>query len=187
MVRSNAELVNASLAGDVDAFGELVRRYERAVWATAWRYLRDRHAAEDVAQETFLVAFSRLGRLRRSDSIGVWLLRIAHRQALLARRRKRKANSLDSHEEAAAPAVCDPSTELSADLEVVLQALGELPEHERIVMALRYLDGHSVAAVAQITGRPVGTVTQQLSRAVRRLRQRFQSQNDPREMSYESR
>jgi RNA polymerase sigma-70 factor (ECF subfamily) len=187
VVRSNAELVKGSLAGDVDAFGELVRRYERAVWATAWRLLRDRQAAEDVAQETFLVAYSRLGEVRRPDSIGVWLLRIAHRQALLARRRRRPASSLDSHEEAAAPAISDPSTDLSADREEVLQALGELPEHERIVMALRYLDGHSVAAVAQITGRPVGTVTQQLSRAVRRLRQRFQSQNDPQEMTYESR
>jgi RNA polymerase sigma-70 factor (ECF subfamily) len=179
-VRSNADLVNSSLAGNADAFGELVRRYERAVWTTAWRMLRNYHAAEDVTQETFLAAHRRLEKLRNPDSVGVWLLRIAHRKALGVVQRQKPTSSLASGTDLASAV---QSAHLSTDLLDVLRALGELPEHERIVMALRYLDGYPVATVAELTGRPVGTVTQQLSRAIRRMQKRLNSE----ELNYEPR
>jgi RNA polymerase sigma-70 factor (ECF subfamily) len=173
-------LVNSSLAGDAEAFGELVRRYERAVWTTAWRLLRNHHAAEDVTQETFLAAHRRLQKLSRPDSVGVWLLRIAHRQALREVQRRRPTRTLAFDSELAARA---PPAHDAADLHEVLHALSELPEHERLVMALRYLDGHSVATVAELTGRPVGTVTQQISRAVRRMQKKLKSEK----LTYEPR
>ena len=62
------------------------------------------------------------------------------------------------------------ASSLSIDSELLLAALARLPEHERLVVALRYLEGHSVAEIGQVLGRPVGTVTKQLSRAIQRLR-----------------
>ena len=56
------------------------------------------------------------------------------------------------------------------DFEDVVRVVGRLPEHEREVVMFHYLDGYSAREVADLTGRPVGTVTKQLSRAVRRLR-----------------
>src|SRR5262249_57094256 len=93
--RADEEIVRAVLRGDREAFALLVSRHERAVWATAWRVLRDNHAAADAGQEAFLQAFRRLGDLRRPEQFGVWVLRIARREAIrLARRRGRDPSRL---------------------------------------------------------------------------------------------
>ncbi|SIO40388.1 RNA polymerase sigma factor, sigma-70 family [Singulisphaera sp. GP187] len=138
-MQTDAEIVLAVLRGDREAFAALVARHERAVWATAWRILRDNHTAADAGQEAFLQAFHRLGDLRRPEQFGVWLLRIARRESLrLARRRARDpSRSLDEsgteppqeHNRANGPA-----TRLSADSEDLLAAVTRLPEHERLVV-----------------------------------------------------
>lgn len=87
-MQTDAEIVRAALLGDRGAFAALVARHERAVWATAWRVLRDDHAAADAGQETFLKAFHRLGALRRPELFGVWLLRIARRTSSILDRPK---------------------------------------------------------------------------------------------------
>ena len=178
-MQADAEIVRAVLHGDRQAFTALVTRHERAVWATAWRVLRDDHAAADAGQEAFLQSFHRLGDLRRPEQFGVWLLRIARRESIrLARRRARDpCRSLD--ETGTDPpqdrdGTAGSATRLSADAEDLLAAVARLPEHERLVVALRYLEGHSVAEVAAALGRPVGTVTKQLSRAIERLKVRTQ-------------
>ena len=146
-----------------------------AVWTTAWRVLHDDHAAADAGQEAFLQAFHRLGALRRPEHFGVWLLRIVRRESIrMARRRTRDpGRSLDAVGADLARDHCridGPATRLTADAEDLLAAVAGLPEHERLVVVLRYLDGLSVAEVAAALGRPVGTVTKQLSRAIERLR-----------------
>jgi RNA polymerase sigma-70 factor (ECF subfamily) len=169
-MHTNDELIRAALGGEQAAFAELVRRYERAAWATAWKVLRDYHAAQDATQDAFVEAYRRLGQLRCPDHFGVWLLRITQREAWRLARRRRQAQSLAVVADHAAGTAPDPLTPETDDL---LQALGRLPEHERLVVALRYLDGYPVAEVARLTGRPVGTVTKQLSRALERLRSFF--------------
>jgi RNA polymerase sigma-70 factor, ECF subfamily len=172
-MQADGEIVRAVLRGDRDAFATLVARHERAVWTTAWRVLRDNHAAADAGQEAFLHAFRRLRDLRSPEQFGIWLLRITRRESIrLSRRRVRDpSHSLD---EAGADPPQDPAASqlngLSNDSEELLAAVAKLPEHERIVVALRYLDGHSVAEVAAALGRPIGTVTKQLSRAIERLK-----------------
>lgn len=173
-MQADAEIVRAVLGGDRGAFAALVARHERAVWATAWRILRDDHAAADAGQEAFLQAFRRLERLRRPDLFGVWLLRIARREAVrLARRRSHEpGGGLGADGDSGPPDRDAPATRLPDDAEELLRAVAELPEHERLVVGLRYLEGHSVAEVAAALGRPVGTVTKQLSRAIERLKAR---------------
>jgi RNA polymerase sigma-70 factor (ECF subfamily) len=169
-MRTNEELIAAVLSGEQAAFAELLRRFERAAWTTAWKILRDYHAAQDATQNAFVEAYRRLGQLRSPDLFGVWLLRITGREALRLARQRRKVDSLASAGDFAASQAGDPLTPEASDL---LLAIGRLPEHERLVIVLRYLDGLTVAEVARLTGRPVGTVTKQLSRAIERLRSMF--------------
>jgi len=169
-VRSNSDLIDAVLCrGDDLAFETLVLRYERLVWTTAWRVLRDYHATQDATQETFLIAHARLAELRDASSLGFWLARIAAREALRVAKQRLKAGPLDGLD----PPAPDASPRINAEFQALLDAIGELPEHERVVTVLRHLNGHSVQEVAELTGRPVGTVTKQLSRALKRLKAEF--------------
>lgn len=158
------ELVRAVLDGDQAAFADLVRRYERAVWATAWKVLRDYHATQDATQDAFVEAYCRLGQLRRADLFGVWLLRIARNEALRHARQRWKSAALVAADNIATP------ESLTPDMADLVDAVGRLPDQERLVVALRYLEGLPVADIARHTARPIGTVTKQLSRALERLR-----------------
>jgi RNA polymerase sigma-70 factor (ECF subfamily) len=170
-MRGDAEIVREVLAGDQRSFAQLVARHEKAAWATAWRVLRDEHAASDAVQEGFLQAFGRLKNLREQSSFGAWLLRIVRREAVrLARQRSRHAaRSISEGADDLADAEKARSS-LQADRERMLAAVARLPEHERVVVSLRYLEGHAVTEISVILGRPIGTVTKQLSRALERLR-----------------
>ena len=160
----DADLVRATLAGDTRAFGELTRRYQRAACAAAWSALHDRHAAEDAAQEAFLTAFTRLGDLRDPAAFGSWLLRIARQKA--GRIAERARTTVPVPDLAVGPDAAD----LGDESRRVLAAVMALPDVESQVVILHYFDGHPVPAVAAMLGRPVGTVTKQLSRAYARLR-----------------
>lgn len=165
---TDEELVERVRGGDDEAYAQLVRRYERLVRAAVQNLVRDLHAAEDAAQETFLAAFESLDSLRQAAKFGPWVLSIARNQAASACRKR-------VHAEVCVPDIpsIEPPTNgrLSDRSEQLLELVERLPEHERIVVGLRYFDGHSVEAVARISGRPVGTVTKQLSRAHARLEQ----------------
>ncbi len=166
MARSDAELVDAAIAGDRAGFAELVRRYQRAVFATAWKTLQDFHAAQDAAQDAYVLAHRKLTSLNDPSCFGTWLLTITRREAI--RTAKRRVG--EPQELAGDIVIPDQHDWPSEDLADLLAAVGELPEQERVVVVLRYLDGHSVKSICEITGRPFGTVTKQLSRAVRRLK-----------------
>src|SRR6516164_7820879 len=89
-MKADGEIVRLVLLGDRDAFAELVARHERAAWATARRIVGDDHIASDAVQEAFLHSYHRLSTLRIPARFGVWLLKIARREAVrLARRRSR--------------------------------------------------------------------------------------------------
>ena len=165
-MRSDSELVSAVLAGQREAFADLVRRYEAPVRSAALAVVANEHTAEDVAQDAFVAAYVNLRTLRRPAAFGGWLLRIARRQALTALRRTRSTQPLETVDPVARPHSNGQLDEASRDL---LAAVDRLPEQERIVVVLNYFSGQPVAAVAEITGRPIGTVVSQLHRARERL------------------
>lgn len=170
-MKSDAEIVRLVLQGDRESFAVLVARHEKAAWATAWRVLRDEHAASDVAQDAFLQAFHRLHDLREPELFGVWLLRIARREAIKVARASSRNRVKSIEDESEAPSdERGTGSGLSSDSEQILAALARLPEHERLVVSLHYLEGQSVIEIGAALGRPVGTVTKQLSRAIARLR-----------------
>ncbi|HEY4308228.1 MAG TPA: sigma-70 family RNA polymerase sigma factor [Pirellulales bacterium] len=165
-MRSTEELVQAVLAGETPAFEALVRLYERAATLTAFAILHDFHAAQDVAQEAFLIAYEKLPQLRDLSSFGGWVLQITRRQASAAGR-KTGSNLPTTELTDAIPA---HAAEWIEPYRALVEHLGRLPEQEHVVMVLRHVEGRSVQEIATTLGRPVGTVTKQLSRAVERLR-----------------
>lgn len=168
-MQSNSELIDAVCnRGNTAAFTTLVQRYERLVWTICWSVLGDFHATQDVTQETFLIAHRRLRELRDPESLGSWISSIARREALRTKGKQRMSLPVDDIE------VIDPQRETTlAKHDELLQAVSQLPVHEQNVIVLRYLNGHSVAEVAELTQRPIGTVTKQLSRAVSRLKSKL--------------
>ena len=163
---STEELVKATRTGGASAFADLVRRYERAAIITAHSVLSDFHLAQDAAQEAFVIAYQRLGQLRDAASFGPWLLRIVRRRALRLHRGRKAERTASECVDRPAAETCD----WMEPYEEVVQQIARLPEHERIVVVMRYIDGRCVQEIADLCGRPVGTVTKQLSRAIQRLR-----------------
>lgn len=174
-IRSDSELVAQVQGGDHGAYGELVKRYEQSVRAVALDVLGNRHDAEDAAQDAFVVAFHKLSRLRDRSKYGHWLLKITRRQALRCAKRRRQPLPLDRAAGRIEPSrngrLDEPSRRLN-------RAVQRLPMQERLVVTLRYFDGHSVQQIADLTGRPLGTVTKQLSRAYTRLRAMLRERGD---------
>ncbi len=166
-MQPDAELVNAVLNGDKQAFGVLVKRYERPVRAVALDVLGDFHFATDVSQDSFILAYEKLAGLRKPAAFGPWLMKITRRCALDCVRRNRDEAPVE-------PVVPSPSHNrngrLDEDKQWLLSGVIKLPKGERQVIMLRYFSGHTVKEVADILGRSVGTVTKQLSRAHKRLR-----------------
>ena len=165
--QADVQVVQRVQRGDVQAYGELVERYERGVLAVVWPIVRDGHSARDVVQDAFVQAFLSIQSLRDGSRFGPWLLKAAQREALRAARRSRRKPMRLAETE---PAVQEDARLLDDERQQLLNRVRCLPAHERAVVTLRYFDGRSVQEIARLTSRPVGTVTKQLSRALRRLR-----------------
>ena len=173
---SDAQIVSAVLGGEKERFSELVRRHEPAVRATSLAILRDHHATEDVMQTAFVTAYRKLATLRDGSSFGAWVLRITRRQALRAIRRKKEVTTLEELDISGGEP--DPVGTVDDEEGRLTTAVAELPEHERVVVALHYFHQLTVLEVARVLNRPVGTVTKQISRAHTRLRKRLSRFNE---------
>ncbi len=95
-VLSDSELVRIALSGDRQAYGRLFERHERSVLAAALAVLGNYHTAQDVTQETFVIAYTRLGSLRKRASFGAWARKIARHEAIAALRRGRQTQNAGS-------------------------------------------------------------------------------------------
>ena len=170
-MRTDGQLVAAVLAGQREAYRQLVVRHERSVRALAWAVLHDDHAAEDVAQEAFVTAYEKLRSLRRPDAFAAWVAQIARREAIrLARQHQRGPGRLPDEPVPARPG------DAADDGHALMQAIASLPRRQRTLVMLTYFEQRTAAQIARIQGCPVGTVTRLLSRARRRLRQRLEEQ-----------
>jgi RNA polymerase sigma-70 factor, ECF subfamily len=166
-------LVEATLAGDRQAFGAFVERETRAVYRACLRILGRPQDAEDVTQETFVAAYRAIGSYRGDGPLRGWLLRIATRQAFRRLAQRRHTAAIDSvPEPLLADSRTDPTriavaSELRSELRDAVEALAD-PYRE--VVALRFFAELSLAEVADATGRPINTVKTHLRRGLERLR-----------------
>ena len=173
--RSEAELIGCARDGDREAYAELVRRYQDVAVATAFLILRDRHDAEDAVQEAFTNAFAAMRRFRPDGSFRAWLLRIVSNEARTirgaARRREELAARASGEEGTVSPAASAETGALAQERRaLLLQALLDLPEPDRLVVTYRYFFDLSEPEMAEALGVARGTIKSRLSRALARLR-----------------
>jgi RNA polymerase sigma factor (sigma-70 family) len=164
MGRSDAELLDASKRGEREAFGALIERYQGVVCAVSYSRTGDRTLSEDVAQDTFLAAWSQLDQLREAGRLRAWLCGIARNLARKARMRvEREAptEALSTTYGGANP--FDQVAEVEAE-RVVRDALTRVPEKYRDVLVLYYREHRSVRDVARMLDLTEAATLQRLSR-----------------------
>jgi RNA polymerase sigma-70 factor, ECF subfamily len=165
--RSDEELVEAADAGDAHAFDALYLRYRSWVADLAWRFLRDREAARDVMQEVFVHLLGRFPGFRLTARLKTFLYPVVKHLAIdRLRQSQRSVLAGDGpFEQAAAPDVPDAGT--SPDLERAVEAL---PEGQREVLLMRFVDDMALQDIAEALGVPQGTVKSRLHNGLATLR-----------------
>jgi RNA polymerase sigma-70 factor, ECF subfamily len=175
--RTDLELIDAHVAGDSEAFGEIVRRHRDRLWAVALRTCGDPDDAADALQDAFISAFRHAASFRGQSAVTTWLHRIVV-NACLDRRRRAAARPTvpfqterDDELTAGIPEPADPHDELSQiELRVVLQnALKLLPDDQRAAIVLVDVQGLPVEQAAEILDCPVGTIKSRCSRGRAKL------------------
>jgi len=164
-------LVDAVLAGDRDLFRVLVDREQVTVYRTCLRILGRPHDAEDVAQESFVMAYRSLGTYRGEGPLGGWLQRIATRQAYRRLGQRRETAELQPESGLGAPNSDPLAITLAGERQrAVRLAVAALPEPYREVVALRFFGEMSLEEIAATTRRPLNTVKTHLRRGLERMR-----------------
>ncbi|HEX9853701.1 MAG TPA: sigma-70 family RNA polymerase sigma factor [Acidimicrobiia bacterium] len=166
----DVDLIQRYLAGDVAAFGELMRAHEDRVFAVCLRMLRSREAALDATQETFLTVFRKADRYKAEAAFSTWLYRVAVNTCYdqLRRSKRRHADSMPEHIDPPDIRAGDAfeSVEVRPDIEAALQKIA--PEF-RAAVVLVDLEGLSLDTTADMLGVPVGTVKSRVFRGRRQL------------------
>jgi RNA polymerase sigma-70 factor (ECF subfamily) len=184
-VSQELTLVRAAKAGDMHAFEELVKRYDRNVFRIAQHITQNREDAEDVVQEAFLKAYGNLAQFQEQSKFYTWLVRIAVNEALmkLRRRRPERMVSLDqdiqTEEDSMPREVADwsPNPEQQYNQAELRDILGKtiqgLPAGFRTVFVLRDVEGLSTEETADALGLSIPAVKSRLLRARLQLRERL--------------
>lgn len=176
------KLIEQSLAGSLDAFGQLVVRHQDRLYNALVNVVGSADDARDIAQDAFVKAFQKLETFRGRSAFYSWLFRIAMNTALTQmRKKKRHIASLDAAREKAGiePLDSHPTASPSHPLEVaerqtmVRTALAQLSDDFRTVLVLKEMDGLKYDEIAEILECPVGTVRSRIHRARTELRQRL--------------
>jgi len=171
---SEKELVKASLEGDKNAFGEIVRHYQGMVARTVKGMLGDSVFAEDIGQEVFINLFYSLPEFRGEAKLSTYIQKIAVNLTLNEIKRRKRFLSIFSQKgnnEMHEFEIADHDTEERKEAsEIVNKALMAMDPKFRIIVTMRMLQGYSTKETAEILDLPIGTVLSRLSRAQEQLR-----------------
>lgn len=178
--RNDTELVTAAAGGDASAFHALVDRHGAHLFRLASMLSRTPADAEDIVQETFVGAFSGIGKFDGRSSVKTWLSRILTRQAARAWNKSRRSRQAATLDQAGGLPGDDPglsvaSTATAVDRKIDIAAeLQMLSDEHREILVLREMQGLSYSEMAQTLGIPQGTVESRLHRARAEMRRRLQ-------------
>jgi RNA polymerase sigma-70 factor, ECF subfamily len=182
---TDQEVVAQAKAGREAAYRELIRRYERPVFSLIYRMVRDREAAEDLAQETFIKTLNAIGTYRPEFKFSSWIFKIANNAAIdHLRKRGLDTLSIDGAPDAVTPDAIEATTlQVSDRGETPLQelearelggaieaAIARLRPEYRSCILLRHVDGRPYEEIAEMLDLPLGTVKTYIHRARHELR-----------------
>ena len=184
---TDEQIVERALAGDPEAFGEIVSRWERKIFALAYGILGGAEEARDATQETFIAAYRNLGGFRGEAKVSSWLHRIAVNQCITRQRRARvraetgledEAGAAGEHflstKEHASPA---RSAERRERTEAVRRAVASLPQELREVVVLKEFEELTFQEISDALEIPLSTVKSRLYTALKQLRMRLERFN----------
>ena len=182
ILTSDEQIVERALTGDADAFGEIVRRWDRRIFALAFGMLGREEDARDATQETFLAAFRSLRGFRGDAKVSSWLHRIAVNQCITRQRRAkvRKEGAFEDEEERNASYFATP-TELSPawvvegreSCEAVRRAVNSLPVELRQVVVMKEFEELTFREISDALDVPLSTVKSRLYTALKQLEMRL--------------
>jgi RNA polymerase sigma-70 factor, ECF subfamily len=188
---TDATLIEFTLKGDEQAFAELVRRYQAAVWGTVYRTLGNSSENEDAVQEVFMRAYTSLRNFNCKYPFGPWILRIATNYCIdqLRRKRVRKCKlwtELTESEQARMLAAVSPGGDYGHAAaynpdhfeDVARVLLNELGPKHRTAFVLRELEGHSYEEVAKALGTSEVAARVRVSRARAEVQQKLRKYLD---------
>ena len=170
-------LIQKSQRGDMDAFEQLLLRYEKKVYTIAYKYMGNAEDASDLAQEALIKVYQSIGTFRGESSFGTWIGRITANKCLdeLRKRKKLQTTSLDEELELEEGSVQkeivserdtpEQHTIRQETVHYVQQKLQQMKEEYRMVLVLRELEGHSYEDIADMLNCSLGTVKSRISRA----------------------
>ena len=180
MTESDADLVRRAGRGDRGGFEELVRRTSRLVFSRIYLDVGDTHRTEDLVQETFLLAYRSLHRLRNPDGFRPWLLAIAHnvvtdaaRHDLRQKRAAPPRTDVELRTLAAAERPAQDGAECDERREQVLAVLRSLPDEYRLPLTMRYITGADYETIGTQLGLTNGSLRGLLHRGLKMLRERM--------------
>ena len=181
--RSDELLLRDFIAGDQDAFDELMRRHEDKIFALASRMTGNRHDALDATQEAFISAFRNARKFKGNSAFSTWLYRIAINACTdLLRRRQRQIPVEDVEAGGRIMSSVTEDASLRVDLHRALQALSA--DHREAVV-MHDVGGYPYEDIAAITGVNLGTIKSRISRGRKKLAETLE-QRGPREPSKET-
>ncbi len=173
-------LIRQTLAGELSAFESLIGKYQNRLFHSMTQVLRNSTDAEDVVQDAFVKAFTKLSTFRGGSQFYTWLYRIAHNSAISQIRKRKPTESLD-HDAGMTAATLEgqhvsPSQRLEQQEQnqQLSDALSRLKEEQRSVLVLREMEGLDYDAIAEILDVPVGTVRSRLHRARTQLKEELE-------------
>lgn len=185
MRHTDEDLVFRCLDGDTEAFSELVRRYQHAVYATAYHYAGRYGGAEDISQEVFWTAYRCLPQIREAERFGAWIKGIAtrisanwlrrnaprlrHETPLPRRRAMFMQDMTQSPHDAHA---------MEEEYEAIHRAVDALPERYQLPVVLRYVQELSYEEISRFTGESFNEIRGILSRASQMLRENLMQQDN---------
>jgi RNA polymerase sigma-70 factor (ECF subfamily) len=182
------KLIEAAQNGDVHAFNQLVRKYQRSAYNVAYRILSSSDRASDATQDAFVSAFRAIDGFR-GGSFKAWIMRIVTNACydILRRKKRQREDSLDEmvaempeHSTVLIDEQEEPeSFALRQELGATLQkALAILPDEQRISIVLADVEGYSYQEIADVTGVALGTVKSRISRGRTALRDYLLTQRE---------
>jgi RNA polymerase sigma-70 factor (ECF subfamily) len=180
---TDEQIVELAVGQDPNAFGEIVKRWERKIFALCFGMLNREDEAKDAAQETFISAYKNLSKFRGDAKVSSWLHRIAVNQCLTVKRRTKSRSESFLDEESneservfVAPVKSSPSriTEQNERLALVRQAVGALPEELRKVVIMKEFEEMTFQEISETLELPLSTVKSRLYTALKQLRMKLE-------------
>lgn len=181
---TDEQLVRLAVDRDPDAFGEIVIRWERKIYALCYGILKREDEARDAAQDTFIAAYRNLARFRGEAKVSSWLHRIAVNQCLTRKRKEktRSENLVDDSDAAALPVFVAPSSdspsklsERAERLEAVRTAVNSLPPELKEVVLLKEFHEMTFQEISDEIDMPLSTVKSRMYTALKQLRMKLEN------------